>query len=282
MASAVFTVNGGSSAGGVVVSASSTVNLALSSSSGVNTVAWSFIGSHSSGASYPTITNGDTKGLTASFPVGGSAESWLLQCVVNGSLDENGDYDASLTTTSLIGVAISGSTLLFASNETTERSSTHGWMEALNELVTTVAGTAGYIPVGGVFIAVVDTDPNTLLGYGTWSAIGAGRVLVGQDTGDADYDVLEETGGSKSHTHSTPAHKHEMPIGYASAGAEYAIADTATTGSSGITGSGRWSYTTSGSVSLTLYETFVDGSSTSGSTDNPMAYIVVKIWKRTA
>lgn len=53
-------------------------------------------------------------------------------------------------------------------------------------------------PVGSVFISVVSTNPNTLLGYGTWTSIGAGRVLVGIDSGDADFDVVEETGGSKT------------------------------------------------------------------------------------
>jgi hypothetical protein len=53
-------------------------------------------------------------------------------------------------------------------------------------------------PVGSVWIGVVGTNPATLLGYGTWSAIGAGRVLVGQDTGDVDFDTLEETGGAKT------------------------------------------------------------------------------------
>lgn len=61
-------------------------------------------------------------------------------------------------------------------------------------------GGAEAFPVGSVFIAVVDTDPATLLGYGTWSSIGAGRVLIGQDTGDAAFDALEETGGAKTVT----------------------------------------------------------------------------------
>ncbi len=53
-------------------------------------------------------------------------------------------------------------------------------------------------PVGSVFIATVATNPATLLGYGTWAAFGAGRVLVGLDSGDADFDTAEETGGSKT------------------------------------------------------------------------------------
>jgi len=69
-------------------------------------------------------------------------------------------------------------------------------------------------PVGSIYTSVVSTNPATLFGMGTWSAIGAGRVLVGIDSGDTDFDTVEETGGAKtvasagsigdhaSHTHS--------------------------------------------------------------------------------
>lgn len=56
-------------------------------------------------------------------------------------------------------------------------------------------------PVGSVFLAVVSTSPATLLGYGTWAQIAAGKMLVGQDAGDTAFDVAEETGGAKTHTH---------------------------------------------------------------------------------
>jgi hypothetical protein len=69
-------------------------------------------------------------------------------------------------------------------------------------------------PINSVFIAIVATDPNTLLGYGTWSAIATGRVLVGYDSGDTDFDAAEHTGGSKvtdvTHTHSLSAHTHTI------------------------------------------------------------------------
>jgi len=67
-------------------------------------------------------------------------------------------------------------------------------------------------PIGAVFISTVSTDPSILLGYGTWSAFGAGRVLVGLDSGDGDFDTVEETGGAKTHTLTVaemPNHDHD-------------------------------------------------------------------------
>src|SRR5688572_5392751 len=55
-------------------------------------------------------------------------------------------------------------------------------------------------PIGSVFIAVVATNPGTLLGFGTWVAFGAGRMLVGFDSGQTEFDTVEETGGAKTVT----------------------------------------------------------------------------------
>lgn len=55
-------------------------------------------------------------------------------------------------------------------------------------------------PVGSVFTAVVNTNPNTLLGFGTWAALGAGQMLVGINTGVAAFNTLRATGGASSFT----------------------------------------------------------------------------------
>ena len=53
-------------------------------------------------------------------------------------------------------------------------------------------------PVGAVYISVVSTTPATLFG-GTWAVFGAGKAIVGLDSGDPDFDTAEETRGEKTH-----------------------------------------------------------------------------------
>ena len=69
-------------------------------------------------------------------------------------------------------------------------------------------------PVGSIYINATNaTNPGTLLGFGTWVAFGAGKVVVGLDSGDTDFDTAEETGGAKTHTLTTseiPSHTHAL------------------------------------------------------------------------
>lgn len=67
------------------------------------------------------------------------------------------------------------------------------WREAISFL-------QAMYPVGSLYFnAVAADDPATLLGFGTWTKI-EGRVLVGHNAADTDFDTLLETGGAKSHT----------------------------------------------------------------------------------
>lgn len=135
MASAAFTVNGSTPTTAVAVSASTTVTLALLSTSGVNSVAWSIVGNHSSAAVNPTITPAGSVGATASFTMpAGAGQAYLIQCVVNGGVDLNGDADAALTKTHIVGVNNGASRVPFTVGEELERSATHGWTEVMNAL----------------------------------------------------------------------------------------------------------------------------------------------------
>lgn len=142
-------------------------------------------------------------------------------------------------------------------------------------------------PVGSVFIAVVSTSPATLLGGGTWSAFGAGRMLVGRDSGDTDFDTAEETGGSKTssavvnHTHAVnvtdPGHAHEQTAPTsASGGANRFATDT---NASGADTAGN-NATQSATTGITATTANPAGGVSSFSLMNP--YIVVYMWKRTA
>jgi len=143
----------------------------------------------------------------------------------------------------------------------------------------TAALQAAY-PVGSIYInAAVDTNPATLLGFGTWTAFGAGRVLVGQDTGDSSFNTLQETGGSKdaivvSHTHTmnnAGAHTHtynNQPF----------IQDSTSGGDTRPAGSNStYSTSSAGDHSHTINST-----GSSGTNANLQPYIVVKMWRRTA
>ncbi len=53
-------------------------------------------------------------------------------------------------------------------------------------------------PVGSVYISVANTNPAELFGFGTWTAFGTGRVLVGVDPADSAIDAAEKTTGAKT------------------------------------------------------------------------------------
>lgn len=59
-------------------------------------------------------------------------------------------------------------------------------------------------PVGSMYVNFTDnTNPATLLGFGTWSAV-AGRMVVGYDSTQTEFNAAEKTGGHKelqAHTH---------------------------------------------------------------------------------
>jgi hypothetical protein len=72
------------------------------------------------------------------------------------------------------------------------------WYLFLTRAVDRINSPQAAWPVGSLFISLVATDPAELFGFGTWTAFGTGRVLVGQDPADSDFSTLGATGGAKT------------------------------------------------------------------------------------
>lgn len=163
-------------------------------------------------------------------------------------------------------------------------------------------------PVGSVFVSVVSTNPALLLGIGVWQAIAAGRVLVGVDTGDADFDAAEKTGGAKTvtlteaqipahthvqsahnhtqdpHTHLQNAHAHVQSVNSATTGGLNGYTPDASSNTSTTSG-----YSTANTTAVNQNATATNQAATavnqntggSGSHSNVQPFLAVFIWKRT-
>jgi len=109
-------------------------------------------------------------------------------------------------------------------------------------------------PIGCIYTTTVATNPATVLGFGTWEAFGQGRVLVGINATDADFDTVNETGGAKTHNHTVTGTTDDSTGG-------------ATQSGTGVDRAPAHTHTVTG---------------TSNTTSNVMPYIVVYYWIRTA
>lgn len=49
-------------------------------------------------------------------------------------------------------------------------------------------------PIGTIHMSTNSANPATYLGYGTWAAYATGRVVIGIDPSNPDYDTVGETG----------------------------------------------------------------------------------------
>lgn len=70
-------------------------------------------------------------------------------------------------------------------------------------------------PVGSIYMSTVETNPSQIFGFGTWVLWGAGKVPVGVDTTQTEFNEVEKTGGEKTHTltvNEMPEHSHQMPF----------------------------------------------------------------------
>jgi len=139
-------------------------------------------------------------------------------------------------------------------------------------------------PVGSIYTNATNaTNPGTLLGFGTWTAFGAGRVMVGFNSGNALFDTAEETGGSAdaitvSHTHTATSTVTDPTHTHTSLGTN--TMNGTNLGGGGLSASG--STTTSAASTGISVSTSIASTGSSGTNANYQPYITVYMWKRTA
>jgi len=143
--------------------------------------------------------------------------------------------------------------------------------DGLGDIIDTLVNLASAsYPVGAIFTTTVAYADSAavaaVLGGTTWAAFGSGKVLVGVDAAQTEFDTVEETGGSKTHTLSAsemPAHTHSTRVGVTTGGA------TPDSGCQSTSGEASSSFTSTSAGS-------------GGAHNNLQPYITVYMWKRTA
>ena len=148
------------------------------------------------------------------------------------------------------------------------------------------AALAAIYPVGSIYTnATSSTNPGTLLGFGTWTAFGAGRVMVGFNASNALFDTAEETGGNADAI--TVSHTHTATTTSTDSGHNHFIGNTgsgignAGGGNASVIGAAQTVATTTNTANITSTTTIASTGS-SGTNANYQPYITVYMWKRTA
>ena len=165
-------------------------------------------------------------------------------------------------------------------------------------------------PVGAIYMSTSGTNPGNLFG-GTWVAWGSGRVPVGVNSSDGNFNAVEKTGGQSTvtiasnnipaHSHGVndPGHQHTLDLGsYRIPTAAQDIGDvssSSTEGSytapsiSGSTATQDWSQFTGTSLTpassgtgISIQNAYGNAGGGADAITNLQPYITCYMWKRTA
>jgi len=122
-------------------------------------------------------------------------------------------------------------------------------------------------PVGKLYHTIDPTNPATILGFGTWTLWGAGKVPVCVNTADSDFNTVEKAGGEKTHLllaaeSGLVGHGHGLPAG--------------------TTGGGNYVSEGSNDAGTPAVTDDVAAANAVSAHNNLQPYITCYIWKRTA
>lgn len=258
----IFVANGTGTSIGLNVGSGKTITVAGTLTS---TGSASFTTIDINGGSVDGATVGANSASTGAFTtISSSGLATLNSATISGT--------TTLTTVDINGGAIDGTAIGANSASTVAATTITATTVTASGNVNTTGGELQIngtnvlekvYPVGSIYInATSATNPATLLGFGTWVAFGAGKVIVGLDSSDTDFDTAEETGGAKTHTLTTseiPSHTHSL----------------STSDNPGGTGA----IEVAGGAPTSTQTTQATGGG--GAHNNLQPYIVAYMWKRT-
>jgi len=240
------------------------------------------------------VAGGTANALTASFASGLTSVPNGMTIWVDASYTNTGTATLQITLGSTILSAVpivKGNNAALSAGDipgagyplTLVYSSTYSAWVLSNPFV--VFNLSSVYPVGSIYINASNaTNPATLLGIGTWSAIGQGQVLVGYQSGDSVFGTVGNTGGSRdavvvSHTHTAnvtdPGHIH----GTAGTNQVGSTTGVFAPGYYPLTVMANPSNMASASTGISVTN---DSTGISGTNGNLQPYLVVYMWVRTA
>ncbi len=299
--------NGAASHTGTYISV--TLTGQITSLSNQNTASFTVSYKKKNATSY-TVSTLSTSGYTVSgtFIVGGSLDNQFAYDVRIGATDffSTTHFYSDISTADTI-LSIRNNGLGMAIGKICEENRFEvGWQAKFHEDVQFLGDVSFsdlswlcdvIYPVGSIRMTTSAADASTFLG-GTWVRWGSGRVPVGVNTSDANFNTVEKTGGANTVALTTaqlPAHGHTV-TGSVSIGSEGSHTHRASTGAYKVgSGSGSSYYymtnngatngqTTGAGSSHTHSASFSGsaGNTGSGSThSNLQPYITCYMWKRT-
>jgi len=161
-----------------------------------------------------TLTKGKTFGATETV-----TNTKLHSLVDDGSVTGIVDADVSASANiaaSKLDLSSSGYVTTGANNTFTGDNTFTGGFNLTSKSLTDVLGLI--YPVGIVVTFGVATNPATLLGIGTWTAI-TGKVIVGKAVAGT-FNTLDGTGGAETvaHTHTIPNNTQQTNVGWDGSG----------------------------------------------------------------
>ena len=130
-------------------------------------------------------------------------------------------------------------------------------------------------PVGSIVTFYDTADHSNFLGL-TWARVGAGKMIVGYDSTDTDFNTIGATGGSKTHQHNLSSNGYAKIVLRGNGDVRYKENPVPSwqenyyvLGSGGLNGSDNQTY----------------GAELGGKTDSANGmppYLVASLWRRTA